>query len=135
MIADKYNNILWNEITDHIVFKRNIINGNLPKQPTEKVSIKTVTGDADITIENLSQYKYIEIVIAATGCYGGFVLLPVDYLLVGATNWGAIQSENIGSSQYFVTCGYRFENSVCYIRNLRSGSGNSNPRAIITGVK
>ncbi|MBD9082031.1 MAG: hypothetical protein EGR48_00435 [Lachnospiraceae bacterium] len=29
MIADKYNNILWNEITDHIVLKRNIINGNL----------------------------------------------------------------------------------------------------------
>lgn len=31
MIADKYNNILWNEITDHIVLKRNIINGKLPE--------------------------------------------------------------------------------------------------------
>lgn len=29
MIADKYNNILWNAITDYIDFKRNMINGKL----------------------------------------------------------------------------------------------------------
>lgn len=34
MIAGKYNNILWNEITDHIVFKRNIINGKLHEDDT-----------------------------------------------------------------------------------------------------
>ena len=111
------------------------VNGKLTKQPTEKVEIQTVTGDADVTIENLSQYKYIQITVTATSCYGGFVLIPVDYLLISGTNWGAVHSENIGSSNYFATCGYRFENSVCYIRNLRCGSGAANPRVIITGVK
>ena len=112
-----------------------LVNGKLTKQPTEKVEIQTVTGDADVTIENLSQYKYIQITVTATSCYGGFVLIPVDYLLISGTNWGAVHSENIGSSNYFATCGYRFENSVCYIRNLRCGSGAANPRVIITGVK
>lgn len=45
MIADKYNNILWNEITDHIVFKRNIINGKLSLLQHYKVIEGTNTGN------------------------------------------------------------------------------------------
>lgn len=56
MIADKYNNILWNEITDHIVLKRNIINGKLGKYKLSTCgffSINLVVGSNMVSVDKL----------------------------------------------------------------------------------
>ncbi len=80
MIAGKYNNILWNEITDHIVFKRNIINGKLDKKDFSNAAINLLSYSKNNKyIASDDGYVYF---LSARN-YSGYVYVGENALAIG----------------------------------------------------
>lgn len=111
MIADKYNNILWNEITDHIVFKRNIINGKLTK------TIKTTS--TGINFGNNTGLKTVNIPIPEA--LKGKTILSNTWVLESAYGASAITTAIPFGSTSAITSSLLINNTqpynvVAYVR-------------------
>lgn len=111
MIADKYNNILWNEITDHIVFKRNIINGKLTKKDFSNAVDLLYYSKNNKYIASDDGYVYF----LAGRNYSGYVYVNDDVLAIGGDGDLAISVFiKKGMSLYFVRTDKNSGNYVGY---------------------
>ena len=89
-------------------------------------------------VDDISQYKYIEVNIVSTSGYGGTTIIPVEFITLfgsGGTSWASINNGMNPIDGYWASFNYRFSENTIHVRNILTTGSGITVHAIFKGIK
>lgn len=105
---------------------------------TQQIVLGELTANGDMEVDDISQYKYIEVNIVSTSGYGGTTIIPVEFITLfgsGGTDWASINNGMNPTDGYWASFNYRFSENTIHVRNILTTGSGITVHAIFKGIK